>query len=55
MLYSILLVQICCTIQGVYMLCVVCVLTTMVVGANIGMHNTLIGSLSTFTMSNILC
>ncbi len=37
------------------MLCVVCVLTTIVVGADIGMHNTIIGFLSTFTMFNILC
>jgi uncharacterized membrane protein YciS (DUF1049 family) len=29
----------CCTIQDIYVLCVVCVLTTIDVGANIGAHN----------------
>jgi hypothetical protein len=36
---SYILVWMCCTIQDIYVLCVVCVLTTIDVGANIGAHN----------------
>jgi hypothetical protein len=35
-----------CTIQIIFMLCIVCVVTTIVVGANIGAHNTPHGDLT---------